>query len=173
MDTDLLVHSGEDGWSLAEALERKCYPPEVMATIVWRDVTWAHADMRFFVRSDEHVLTHVGLYFRVGKDGDAPRDIVGIGAVMTDPGARRQGHASTTLRAVTELMKMQGRDFGLLFCEPHNVAFYEGLGWRVFDGDVFCEQPTGRIKFDVMHTMVLPLRCDVRSHVIDLCGLPW
>lgn len=173
MATAIRVHSGEVGWPLAEALERKCYPPEVMATVVWRDVAWAHADMRFFVQADDHVLTHVGLYLRDGKDGEAPRYIGGIGAVMTDPCARRQGHASTALRAVARLMKEQGRDFGVLFCEPHNVPFYEGLGWRVFDGDVFCEQPDGRVKFDMMHAMVLPLRCDVRSRIIDLCGLPW
>ena len=40
-------------------------------------------------------------------------------------------------------------------------------------GDVYCEQPSGRVKFDMMHAMVLPLRCAPRSGVIDLCGLPW
>lgn len=164
---------GEDGWPLAEALDHECYPPDVIATTIWRDVTWAHADTRILVREADKAICHVGLYFRNGKDGEAPREIGGIGAVMTSPRVRGRGHAGRAMRLAADMMQYQGCDFGLLFCEPHTVAFYERLGWLVFDGHVYCEQPSGRIKFDMMHAMILPLRCSPRSQAIDLCGLPW
>lgn len=173
MKPDIEILDGKEGWPLAEALNGQCYPPEVMATVIWRDVTWAHADNRVFVRLDDEAVCHAGLYFRDAEDGDRGVLICGIGGVMTLERARRRGCASSALKAAAAVMKERDCDFGLLFCEPHNVPFYEGLGWRVFDGDVFCEQPAGRIKFDIMHTMVLPLRCDVRTQIIDLCGLPW
>lgn len=173
MSISVEIHSGETGWPLAEVLDRECYPPEVMATIVWRDVTWAHADTRILVREADKIVCHVGLFFRDGKDGEAQRRIGGIGGVMTSPVVRRRGHAGRAMRLAADMMEYEGRDFGLLFCEPHNVAFYERLGWRVFDGDVFCEQLSGRVKFDMMHAMVLPLRCEPRTRFIDLCGLPW
>src|SRR5271163_123589 len=151
MTISVEIHSGETGWPLAEVLDRECYPPEVMATIVWRDVSWAHADTRILVRDADQTVCHIGLYFRDGKDGGMPCRIGGVGGVMTAPGRRRQGHAGRAMRLAADMMEYQDGDFGLLFCEPHNVAFYERLGWRIFDGDVFCEQPSGRVKFALMH----------------------
>jgi hypothetical protein len=34
-------------------------------------------------------------------------------------------------------------------------------------------QPLGRIRFDIMGAMVLPVRKTVENGVIDLQGLPW
>ena len=167
------IHGGAEGWPLAEKLDREVYPPEVMATIIWRDVTWAHADKRIFIGLDKDIVCHVGLYLRNAKDGDREVRIGGIGGVMTLPDAQGKGCASAAMRQAEKLMKEADCDFGLLFCEPHNVSFYERLGWHVFDGDVFCEQPEGRVKFDMMHAMVLPVCGTPQSHTIDLCGLPW
>jgi aminoglycoside 2'-N-acetyltransferase I len=167
------IVDGHEGWPLAETIDRECYPPDVMATIIWRDVIWAHADRRIFVRLDGEAVCHVGLYFRGAKDGDREVAICGIGGVMTLERARRLGCASAAMKAAAKTMKDDGCDFGLLFCEPHNVAFYEGLGWAMFDGDTYCEQPEGRIKFDIMHAMVLPTASAPQSRLIDLCGLPW
>lgn len=164
---------GKEGWPLAEALDRECYPPEVMATVIWRDVVWAHADKRIFVRLGGERVGHAGLYFRDVKDGDHEVFICGVGAVMTLPHARKQGCANAAMTAAAKVMKEEGCDFGLLFCEPHSVAFYEGLGWGVFQGDVHCEQPEGRVRFDMMHAMVLPVHSAPQSTHIDLCGLPW
>jgi hypothetical protein len=173
MSISVEIHDGEAGWPLAEALDRECYPPEVMATIIWRDVTWAHADTRILVRELDKTVCHVGLYFRDGKDGEAPSRIGGIGGVMTSPAVRGRGHAGRAMRLAADMMEYQSCDFGLLFCEPKTIAFYERLGWRTFEGDTFCDQPSGRVKFDMMRTMVLPMKSEPRSRVIDLCGLPW
>lgn len=167
------VLDGEDGWIFAEPLDRECYPPEVMATIVWREVVWAHADKRVLVRLGGDIVCHAGLYFRDARSGGVPVFVGGVGGVMTAPRARRKGCAGAALRRAAEIMSGAGCDFGLLFCEPDVVGFYESLGWQMFDGDVFCEQPSGRVAFDMMHALVLPLRAAPGGGAVDLCGLPW
>ena len=32
----------------------------------------------------------------------------------------------------------------MLFCEPHNEAFYQARGWHPFQGEVYAEQPGGK-----------------------------
>lgn len=167
------VLTGREGWPLITALEAAVYPPDVMARVIWRDVTWAHADTRILAWEDGSVLCHVGMYEREGTHDGAARRIMGIGGVMTAPDARRRGYASTAMRKAAELMKARRADFGLLFCEPHNERFYESLGWRMFAGHVFCEQPQGRMRFGLMAALVLPIASTPMRGVIDLCGLPW
>lgn len=164
------VVDGSEGWPLAEVLNREVYPPEVMAVAIWRDVVWAEADKRVIVRADGNVVCHAGLYFRDGLRNGAAARLCGIGGVMTSPAAQRLGHASAAMKRAAAAM--EGVDFGLLFCEPHNVRFYSGLGWCMFEGRVHCAQPSGRFHFDMMPTMVLPLR-EMPMGEIDLCGLPW
>jgi hypothetical protein len=65
-------------------------------------------------------------------------------------------------------------DFGMLFCEPQNTAYYEKLGWQSFNGTVYAEQPSsGRAKFDAMLPYVFKIKRLLREGTIDLCGLPW
>lgn len=173
MTSRIEILDGDAGWTLAEPLDRECYPPETMATVIWRDIVWAHADKRVVVHGEAGLVCHVGIYFRDAVQDGTPVRIAGIGGVMTSPGARRAGHAGRAMHVAREVMRQQEIDFGLLFCEPHNMPFYEGLGWRIFAGAVYCEQPTGRIPFDMMHTMVLPVRVSPTGRTIDLCGLPW
>jgi predicted acetyltransferase len=167
------VLSGEEGWPLVAALDAAVYTPEVMARVIWRDVTWAHADTRILVRENGEVVCHVGVFERQGTHDGVPRQMTGIGGVMTAPDAQRRGYASAAMREAARFMGARGADFGLLFCEPHNEPLYAGLGWRKFAGEVFCEQPQGRIRFDLMTAMILHVRSTAESGVIDLCGLPW
>ena len=173
MTSRIEVIDGNAGWALAEPLDRECYPPETMATVIWRDVAWAHADKRVVVHGEDGIVCHVGIYLRDATQDGAPVRIAGIGGVMTSPRVRRSGHAGNAMRMAAGAMREREIDFGLLFCEPHNVGFYEHLGWRIFPGEVYCEQPAGQMRFDMMHTMVLPLRLAPEGRVIDLCGLPW
>ena len=100
--------------------------------------------------------------------------IGGIGGVITRQGSRNKGYASAAMRvAVAHMKEKDGADFGLLFCEPHNFAFYRGLDWRQFAGPVFAEQPAGRVRFDVMAAFVFDLRHSPQDGALDLCGLPW
>ena len=168
------LRGGDETWAIAEPLMELVYPPEIMATMVWRDVTWAHADERVLVHDEERLVSHAGLYLRQGlHDGSAVR-IGGIGGVMTHPAYRTRGFASAALRRAEESFRAHGVDFALLFCEPKNFAFYGGLGWRVFPGMVIVEQPNGRGPFTIMTTMVRDVSTPAPSvGTIDLCGLPW
>ena len=169
MRVDLV--DGEEGWPLVAALDREVYSPEFMAAAIWRDIVWAHADKRVVVSDEGRVVCHAGLFFRDGTFNGQPAKMCGIGGVMTSPGARRKGFAGAAMTRAAEAMA--GADFGLLFCEAHNVALYAALGWKDFPGRVDCDQPYGRMSFDIMPRMVLPLAMHPADGVIDLCGLPW
>ena len=67
-----------------------------------------------------------------------------------------------------------GVDFGLLFCEPRHAPLCKQLGWRLFEGEVFVEQPRqGRVRFSVTDPFVFDLKIALRAGILDLCGLPW
>jgi hypothetical protein len=53
------------------------------------------------------------------------------------------------------------------------VPFYVGRGWKPFDGEIYAEQPAGRVRFDAIAPYVYDIRRAPRQGVIDLCGLPW
>ena len=93
---------------------------------------------------------------------------------MTREDNRRRGYASIALNAAVQTLKDEGAtDFALLFCEPHNAPFYTARGWKPFDGEIYTEQPGGRVRFDAIAPYVYDLRRGPRQGVIDLCGLPW
>jgi aminoglycoside 2'-N-acetyltransferase I len=120
------------------------------------------------------LVCHVGIHWRDGTwDGRKVR-FAGIGGVVTHAEHRRCGFASAAMgRAIEEIQASGETDVALLFCEPYNFSFYEGLGWRRFDGVVFADQPSGRQRFDVMAPFIFDLRLAPRSGEFDLCGLPW
>ena len=65
-------------------------------------------------------------------------------------------------------------DYALLFCLPHLIPFYGRLGWKPFEGQVFVEQPQGKIEFAANGAMVLDVKEKAPiDGVLDLKGLPW
>ena len=52
-------------------------------------------------------------------------------------------------------------------------AFYQARNWHAFEGEVYCEQPDGRIRFEAMAPFVFDIRRAPRQGVMDLKGLPW
>ena len=167
------IVGGETGWPLVEALDEEVYPPDVMQSVPWRNVTWAHADKRAIVVEDDAVRCHAGIFYRDGRLAGQTTRIAGIGGVMTSPHYRGRGFARAAILAAAEEMGLDRAEFGLLFCEPKMVPFYAALGWCVFEGPVWFEQPQGREKFDYMAAMCLALRTTPVCGEIDLCGLPW
>ena len=94
--------------------------------------------------------------------------------VVTREDKRRRGYASIALNAAIQTLKDEGAtDFALLFCEPHNAPFYVGRGWKPFDGEIYCNQPEGRIRFQATAPYVYKLKRAPLGGMIDLCGLPW
>jgi|SRR5579871_1722641 len=173
MEPRIEIVDGGAGWARAEAIDDVVYPPEIMKTVVWRDVAWSHADKRILVTHEGRDVCHVGLYFRAGRHDGREVSIGGIGGVMTIAEARKKGCASLAMHHAAGMLVARNCDFGLLFCEPHNFAFYERLGWVKFEGEVVCEQNGETAPFAIMRALVLPLRLAPRAGLIDLRGLPW
>lgn len=175
MSIEIDVLNGSTSWPLAEPLFKMVWSPEKMATLPWRHVKWGNADLRVLVEApDQGVVCHVGLYFREVTWNGRSMHIAGIGGVATHPDHRRQGYASVALdAAIRTIRDREDVQFALLFCEPHNVAFYQARGWHPFEGEVFVEQPEGRIRFEAMAPFIFHIKRSPRQGVIDLCGLPW
>jgi len=94
---------------------------------------------------------------------------------MTHPARQGQGLASKAMREAAKRFEQDLHvDYALLFCRPDLVLFYERLGWKSFEGQVFVEQPQGKIEFSANGAMVLDVKEQAPlTGVLDLNGLPW
>ena len=175
MSIEIDVLNGDASWPVAEPLLSAVYPPDVMEKMPWRDVKWAHADLRVLIEAPEGGLAcHVGIFFRDVTLNGRKTPIGGIGGVATRADCRRQGYASLALNAAVQTMRdREAVQFALLFSEPYNGAFYQARGWHPFKGEIWAEQPGGRIRFEVTAPFVFDFTRAPREGVIDLCGLPW
>jgi aminoglycoside 2'-N-acetyltransferase I len=179
VQSDMIGHieikEGRAGWHQAAPLLRAVWPPDVIATLPWRDVVWAEPDWRVLVfdLADE-IVGHVAMVIRDGTWDRQAIKIGGVGGVATREDSRRRGVARAALsRAVQDMQNVHQADFALLFCEPRHGPIYEKLGWHPFKGDVFVTEPRGRVRFDVTEPHVFDLQIAPRSGLLDLCGLPW
>ena len=104
----------------------------------------------------------------------ARTNVGGIGGVSTREDCRGRGYATLALNAAVRTMRdHEAIRFAMLFCEPDKFAFYQARGWHPFTGEVYAEQPEGRVRFDVMAPFVFDFTRAPRNGTIDLCGLPW
>jgi len=174
MSIEIDVLNGAASWKTVEPLHKAIWPQQA-TNKPWAHIQWAHADLRVLIDGPEGGLAcHVGIYFRTIIWNGHQVHVGGIGGVMTREDCRRRGYASLALDAAIKTIKAnEAARFALLVCEDHNVAFYRARGWHAFDGEVYCEQPTGRIKFDVMAPFVFDIKPAPRKGMIDLNGLPW
>ena len=168
------IRPGDAAWEVAGPLLNAVWPPDLVASLPWGGLATAHADFRVLVTHDGELVSHVGLFIRsCDWDGRIVR-VGGIGGVATAEPQRGLGFASAGMKAaIAALARDHEVDFGLLFCEEHNVAFYRGLGWHSFHGTVFAEQPEGRIHHNSVAPLVYDVKLSARAGVIDLRGLPW
>jgi aminoglycoside 2'-N-acetyltransferase I len=170
------VRGGPESRPEVQSLFAQVYPDAVLETVPWRNVTSAPADHRVVLLDDAgNIVASAGLISRTASLDNAPVRIGGIGGVMVSPAHQRQGLGRIVMEAVHECLRSDhGVQFGLLFCEPHNTGFYESVGWRRFEGEVFAEQPNGSVRYDIMPTMTLSVATNApRSGRMDLRGLPW
>jgi aminoglycoside 2'-N-acetyltransferase I len=175
MSIEIDVLNGDTSWKLAEPLLDAVWPPHVVAKLPWADVVFADADLRILVRSEsDEIVCHVGIFHReVTWDGRKMR-AAGIGGVATRENARGHGYASVALNAAIHTLRDERSvDFAMLFCEPRHAPFYMARGWKPFDGEIYAEQPGGRVRFEAISPYVHDLKRAPRQGVIDLCGLPW
>jgi GNAT superfamily N-acetyltransferase len=170
------ILDGPGSSTAVQSLFARVYPAEILQTVAWRNVMSAPADRRVvLIDNAGDIIASAGLILRTGLRDGHPVRIGGIGGVMVTPDRQRRGLGQTVMQAAHEALRSDlDLHFGLLFCEPHNKCFYEGIGWHCFAGEVRVEQPGGSIVYDIMGTLTLPLAADApRAGTIDLCGLPW
>jgi aminoglycoside 2'-N-acetyltransferase I len=175
MSIEIDVLNGDASWPLVEPLFKAVWPPDVVAKLPWGRFAFAHPEWRVLVRADpEGVISHVGIQRREITWNGRKMRAGGIGGVLTREDSRRRGYASVALNAAIQTLKDEGAtDFALLFCEPHHAPFYVGRGWKPFDGEIYCDQPEGRIRFQAIAPYVYKLKRAPLGGVIDLCGQPW
>jgi aminoglycoside 2'-N-acetyltransferase I len=175
MSIEIDVLNGDASWPTVKPLFDTVWPRDVVEKLPWGDIKWANADLRVLIEAPSGgVACHAGIHFRTVVWNDRKVHIGGIGAVLTRPDCRRLGYASVALNAAIQTMRDQETvRFALLFCEPHNFAFYQSRGWHPFTGEIYAEQPGGKVRFEAMAPFVFDFGRAPRQGIIDLCGLPW
>jgi GNAT superfamily N-acetyltransferase len=179
MSIEIDVLNGDASWPRVEPLMNAVWPRYVVEKQSWGHVEWAHADLRVLIDAPEEsakagLACHVGIYFRTAIWNGRKVNIGGIGGVATREDCRGKGYASVALGAAIQTLRdHEALRFALLFCEPHNFSFYEARGWHKFTGEIYAEQPEGRIRFEAMAPFVFDISRAPRDGTIDLCGLPW
>jgi aminoglycoside 2'-N-acetyltransferase I len=175
MSIEIDVLNGDASWPAVKPLFDAVWPRDAVEKLPWGHIKWANADLRVLIEdASGGIACHAGIYFRTITWNDRKVNIAGIGGVATRPDCRRLGYASVALNAAIQTLRDQEAvRFALLFCEPHNFAFYEKRGWHPFTGEIYAEQPGGRVRFEAMAPFIFDFVRAPRQGVIDLCGLPW
>ena len=79
MSIEIDVLNGASSWSLAEPLLKAVYPPHVVATLPWANITFAHPELRVLIQDDSgDVVSHVG---PAASAGSRPATIRGAAAM--------------------------------------------------------------------------------------------
>jgi GNAT superfamily N-acetyltransferase len=138
MSIEIDVLNGNASWPQAEPLMQAVWPREAIEKLPWGHIKWAHADLRVLIDAPEDaaqsgLACHVGIYFRTATWDGRKVEIGGIGGVSTRPDCRGRGYATLALNAaIRTLRDHEAVRFAMLFCEPHNEAFYQARGWHPF-----------------------------------------
>jgi predicted acetyltransferase len=175
MSIEIDILNGDASWSIAEPLHSAIWGRHIVEKQPWGHIKWANAELRVLIEAPEGGLAcHVGIYFRTATWNGRKVHVGGIGGVCTREDCRGRGYATLAIDAAIHTMRAnEAVRFALLFCESHNFAFYQALNWHPFAGEVYCEQPEARIRFDLMAPFVFDIVRAPRQGTIDLCGLPW
>lgn len=131
---------------------------------------WRKKDLHFVLYEEGGPKTLVSVLRH-----EMPLGVIGgVGSVISLPEARGRGHARRVLeRATGYLRDDMGAAFGLLFCLPRLVPFYESQGWRVVEQGVIIDQPGGKIPAP-SRVMVLPFtERHWPAERVELGSLPW
>ncbi|MEL7234775.1 MAG: GNAT family N-acetyltransferase [Chloroflexota bacterium] len=106
----------------------------------WCVVVYSYNEFGAYAEVLEREIIVGGQTVRVG----------GIGGVMSLPHMRGKGLAKAGMRAMTDYIctEMQA-DAGMLYCAPHNVAFYQSLGWQQIERHITYHQYNGTHVLDM------------------------
>lgn len=138
--------------------------------------SWTPPSWSALIKSDQRVVAHAGIIYRVIQVGQLRVPVAGIAGVMTLPDWRRRGYARAMLANATAFAALQlWAPFALVICPKEESAFYQHLGWQIAEAPIFCEQPGGQVWLEREVAVYLACQGDVEwpSGSIDLGGTPW
>jgi len=163
-DIDALAH-----------LKDAVYPPEPGVTWDGASREWTAPQWGVFVRDGSGALvSYTGVILREGTHDGRRVSIGGVGGIATHPDHRGRGYASIGIGRALDFLIGEGADFALLVCRDELVRYYEGLGWRLFAGEVVVSQFGEPEVFVYNRVMVGDLKgAAPGSGTIDLQGPPW
>jgi GNAT superfamily N-acetyltransferase len=96
----------------------------------FRTRSWDEPTPTHFVRAAGDLLVSHVLVFPLSIEGHRGALRVGcVGAVLTFPQFRREGHASELMRRAAQHIR-ETADVGMLFCDAVDAPFYERLDWN-------------------------------------------
>ncbi len=131
----------------------------------WGDDVFRARGIRFHCRKGEmhlmgtvdgQLVSHAGMVNAEARVAGQPMRVGGIGGVVTVGTAQRKGYAARMLQQALAYMGETWQvEFGMLFCLPHVLPFYAGLGWQKVASPVSIAQPEGRV-LSPLAAMVMP-----------------
>jgi len=131
----------------------------------WGDDVFGACGIRFHCRKGEmhlmgtvdgQLVSHAGMVNAEVRVAGQPMRVGGIGGVVTVGTAQRKGYAARMLQQALAYMGETWQvEFGMLFCLPHVLPFYAGLGWQEITAPVSIAQPEGRVP-SPLAAMVMP-----------------
>ena len=169
------LKDGAQSWPEIAAMREQIYPPEKLVDTPMHGIEWAQPQRRVLLYVGDSVRAVAGIHEREILCDGQKLNVAGVGGVMTDPNFQGEGFGKKVMLHLIALLQTEARcEFGLLFCEDHNVDFYRKLGWTLFDGDLVVEQGGKTCPFSFPNVMILSLNGPARvTGSLDLCGLPW
>ena len=178
--TNLVEGLSADERAEINDLALRCFgPPELRQP--HRLAIASNEDTRFIVRvwNDRLLVACLWINDRDILVGDCPTHMAGIRGVRTDPAFRLRGFASAAMRKAAEFIWNDVKpDIAMLHSSVMAVRLYQGLGWTIINGPVFCDQPAGKINVteELLENPIMvqmPPGKEPPSGIVDLCGLPF
>jgi aminoglycoside 2'-N-acetyltransferase I len=166
--------SDEDRESLGE-LKDAVYPPEREGEWEGASRGWSRPEWGVFVRNDAgDLVSYTGVIRREGAVDGRHTTIGGVGDIATHPDHRGMGYAPLGMGRALDYLATRDTDFALLVCRDQLVSYYQGLGWRLFEGEVRDTQFGEPDVFELNRVMVgdLNRKAPLRG-TIDLRGPAW
>jgi hypothetical protein len=138
--------------------------------------SWTRPSWSSLVKREQHIVSHVGIIYRVVQVGELRVPVGGIAGWMTLAAWRRHGFARAALESATAFIGTQlWAPFALAICPKEDTAFYEHLGWTVARGAIWCEQSCGPVALQSEVALVRACQGELSwpEGPIDLMGGPW
>ncbi len=112
---------------------------------------WRTSTHRLGLRDEAGTLVALaGLLLADVRVGDSLLQVAGIGGVIVTRAARGRGLARLLIERVLQVANELGAERATLFCSPANVRLYAKFGFKLIEGPVFAQQPSGVIEMPML-----------------------